>query len=51
LLWAFAIRHRMPVLRFSIRINELVAQTGTLAPVRERLPAAVTSQGRIVASR
>ena len=51
LLWAFAIRHRMPVRRFSIRINEIAAQTGTLAPapVRDRASAVPPSPGRVVA--
>lgn len=51
ILWAFAIRHRMQVRRFSIRINDMAAQTGTLAttPSRERAPVASPSAGRVVA--
>jgi UDP-GlcNAc:undecaprenyl-phosphate/decaprenyl-phosphate GlcNAc-1-phosphate transferase len=50
-LWAFAIRHQLPVRRFSIRINEIAAQTGTLAaaPVRDRASAVPPSAGRVVA--
>jgi UDP-GlcNAc:undecaprenyl-phosphate/decaprenyl-phosphate GlcNAc-1-phosphate transferase len=51
MLWTFAIRHRMQVRRFSIRINDMAAQTGTLAPTpsRERAPVASPSPGRVVA--
>jgi FlaA1/EpsC-like NDP-sugar epimerase len=51
MLWAFAIRHRMQVRRFSIRINDMAAQTGTLAPTPSRARAPVTSPspGRVVA--
>lgn len=50
-LWAFAIRYRLPVRRFSIRINEITAQTGTLAsvPVRDLSTAVPPSPGRVVA--
>jgi UDP-GlcNAc:undecaprenyl-phosphate/decaprenyl-phosphate GlcNAc-1-phosphate transferase len=49
LLWAFATLHRLPVRRFSIRINDLSAQTGTLTPSRERTSVASPSPGRVVA--
>jgi hypothetical protein len=39
----------LPVRRFSIRINDLSAQTGTLAPSRERTPVSSPSPGRVVA--
>jgi len=46
LLWAFATLHRMPVRRFSIWINDLAAQTGTLAPSRVRTPVATPIKPR-----
>jgi UDP-GlcNAc:undecaprenyl-phosphate/decaprenyl-phosphate GlcNAc-1-phosphate transferase len=49
LLWAFATLHRLPVRRFSIRINDLAAQTGTLTPSRERTSVASSNPGRVVA--